>query len=112
MPLGSLEGYFRFNLSYKGNNPNYGNFSTAGVFKAVPAYAVLDLFAGLTGGNNGWELGLFAKNVTNKQVEISRVTPVNSVYGPYAGVAAGYDQVRVSSPRELGVSLRYSFGSR
>jgi len=35
--------------------------------------------SGLTGEKNGWELGFFAKNVTNKQVEISRVTPVNNV---------------------------------
>jgi iron complex outermembrane receptor protein len=27
MPLGSMEAYFRFNLSIKGNNPNYGNFA-------------------------------------------------------------------------------------
>ena len=58
------------------------------MFKAVPAYAILDLFAGMTGEENVWELGFFAKNVTNKQVEISRVTPVNNVYGPYAGVSA------------------------
>ena len=112
VPLGSFEGYFRFNLSYKGNNPNYGNFSTAGVFKPVPAYAILDLFAGITGEKDVWELGFFAKNVTNKQVELGRVTPLNNIYSPYVRAPGGYDQVRLSLPRELGVSLRFAFGSR
>ena len=112
VPLGSLEGYFRFNLNIKGNNPNFGNFATAGVFKPTPSYAVLDLFAGITGQENAWELGFYAKNVTNKQVELSRTATLNNVYSPYAVAPSGYNTVRTSLPRELGVSLRYSFGSR
>ena len=29
-------GYFRFNLNYQGNNPNFGNFRTGGAFKSTP----------------------------------------------------------------------------
>jgi iron complex outermembrane receptor protein len=112
VPLGSLEGYFRFNLSIKGNNPNFGNFPTAGVFRPTPSYAILDLYAGITGQENVWELGFFAKNVTNKQVELSRTATLNNIYSPYAVAPSGYNTVRTSLPRELGVSLRYSFGSR
>ena len=112
MPLGSLEGYFRFNLNIKGNNPNFGNFPTAGVFRPTPSYAILDLYAGITGQENVWELGFFAKNVTNKQVELSRTATLNNIYSPYAVAPSGYNTVRTSLPRELGVSLRYSFGSR
>jgi iron complex outermembrane recepter protein len=112
VPLGSLEGYFRFNLNVKGNNPNFGNFPTAGVFKPTPSYAILDLFAGITGRENVWELGFYAKNVTNKQVELSRVATLNNVYGPYAVAPSGYNTVRSSLPREIGVTLRYAFGSR
>jgi iron complex outermembrane recepter protein len=112
VPVGSFEGYFRFNLNYQGRNPNYGNFSTAGVFKAVPSYAILDLFAGIAGEQGVWDLGFFAKNVFDKQVENSRVTPVNNIYSPYAVAPGGYDRVRTSLPREIGVTLRYSFGSR
>ena len=114
VPFGSsLEGYLRFNLSYQGNNPNYGNRDTAtNTFKATPAYAILDLFAGVVGQKGVWELGLFAKNVFDKQVELFRpVTPIN-IYSTYAAIPAGYTQVNVSRPRELGVSLRYAFGSR
>ncbi|MFM9978802.1 MAG: TonB-dependent receptor domain-containing protein, partial [Sphingomonadaceae bacterium] len=108
----SLEGYLRFNLSYKGNNPNYGNFSTAGAFRATPAYAIVDLYAGLNGGHSAWTLGVYAKNVFDKQAELARITPVNNVYSPYAIAPGGYDQVRTTLPRELGVTLRYAFGSK
>ena len=108
----SLEGYLRFNLSYKGNNPNYGNFSTAGTFRATPAYAIVDLYAGLTGGHSAWTLGVYAKNVFDKQAELARITPVNNVYSPYAVAPGGYDQVRTTLPRELGLTLRYAFGSK
>ena len=108
----SFGGYFRFNLAYKGENPNYGNFKTAGSFRRTPAYAIVDLFAGLSGGKGAWDLGFYAKNVFDKQVELSRVTPLNNIYSPYAVAPAGYDQVRTSLPREIGVTLRYSFGSR
>jgi iron complex outermembrane receptor protein len=113
VPLGPVSGYFRFNLDFKGNNPNFGNFpNAAGVYKNTPAYAILDLFAGITGEKGAWNLGVFAKNVTNKQVEINRVALQNNIYSPYAGLVGGYDQVDVSLPREVGVLVRYSFGSR
>ena len=113
LPLASaLDGYFRFNLAFKGDNPAFGNFPTAGVFKSVPSYAILDLFVGVTGQKGVWDLGFFAKNVFDKQVELSRITPVNNVYGPYAVAPGGYDQVTMSLPREIGVTLRYAFGAR
>jgi iron complex outermembrane recepter protein len=112
LPLGSFEGYFRFNLNYQGENPNYGNFSTAGVFKKVPSYAIVDLFAGLTGNKGGWNLGVYAKNVLDKQVELSRNTPENNLYSNFAKASGGYDVIRLSTPREIGVTLRYAFGSR
>jgi iron complex outermembrane receptor protein len=112
LPLGSLDGvgpldgYFRFNLNHQGNNPNYGNLLT------TEAYEILDLFAGLTGTKAGWELGVYAKNVFNKQVELSRVPILNDIYPGYTAAATGYYQVRVSAPREIGASVRYAFGSR
>ena len=112
VPLGSLDGYLRFNLSYQGKNPNYGNFATAGVFKSVPSYAILDLFAGIAGDDSGWNLGVYAKNVFNKQVENSRIATLNNIYSPYAVAPGGYDVVRTSLPREIGVTARFSFGSR
>ncbi len=112
VPLGSLEGYLRFNVNYKGDNPNFGNFPRAGVFTPVKSHAIIDLFAGLAGEDGVWDLGLFAKNVFDEQVELGRFTPQNNIYGPFSAAPGGYDQVRVSLPREIGVTLRFAFGSR
>jgi iron complex outermembrane recepter protein len=108
----SLEGYLRFNVSYKGNNPNFGNYRTATGFRSTPAYAIVDLYAGLMGGQGAWSLGIFAKNVFDKQAELARITPLNNIYSPYAAAPGGYDQVRTTLPRELGVTLSYAFGSK
>jgi iron complex outermembrane recepter protein len=112
VPMGSLEGYFRFNLAYKGSNPNFGNFLNAGSFKKTPSYAIVDLFAGIAGEESAWDVGFYAKNVFNKEVELSRVTPLNNIYAPYAAAPGGYDQIRLSPPREIGIQARFAFGSR
>jgi iron complex outermembrane recepter protein len=112
VPVGSLEGYFRFNLAYKGSNPNFGNFLNAGSFKKTPSYAIVDLFAGVAGDKSDWDVGFYAKNVFNKEVELSRVTPLNNIYAPYAAAPGGYDQIRLSPPREIGIQARFAFGSR
>lgn len=108
----SIAGYFRFNVNYKGKNPNFGNFRLAdGSYTSTKAYALVDLYAGLTGNKSGWDLGVYAKNVFNKQVELHRYLATNTVYALYAA-PSGYNGVQVSLPREVGVSLRYAFGSR
>lgn len=108
---GSLDGYIRFNLNYQGRNPNYGNFRTGSTFKSTPAYAVVDLFAGLTGKESAWDLGIYAKNVFDKQAELARVFTPNTTF-PLFAAPSGYDVVRTNLPREIGVTLRYAFGSR
>lgn len=112
VPLGSVDAYLRFNLSYRGKNPNFGNFATAGVSKSTPSYAILDLFAGVAGEEGVWDLGFYAKNVFDKQVELARTNVLNNVYAPYAVAPSGYNTVTASLPREIGVSLRFAFGSR
>ena len=107
----SFGGYFRFNVNYRGNNPNFGNFRSGTAFKSTPSYAIVDLFAGVTGNDSAWDLGFYAKNVFDKQVELARVATINSIYFLYQA-NPGYDVVRTSRPRELGVTLRYAFGSR
>lgn len=107
----SLAGYLRFNVNYQGKNPNYGNFRTGGAYKSTPSYAIVDLFAGITGSDNGWEIGAYAKNVFDKQPELARILTINSVFPLYAA-PSGYDQVRMGRPREIGVTARFSFGSR
>ncbi|TVV72768.1 TonB-dependent receptor [Sphingomonas solaris] len=107
----ALGAYVRFNVNYQGKNPNFGNFRQGTTFRKTPDYAIVDLFAGITGNDAGWDLGIYGKNVFDKQVELARVATINSAYPTFAA-AAGYDVVRSSRPREYGVTLRYAFGSK
>ena len=108
---GSLGGYFRFSVNHQGKNPNFGNFRTGTTFKSTPSYQIVDLFAGINGGDNAWDVGFYAKNVFDKQLELARVATINSVY-PGFSAPSGYDVIRSSLPREIGVTARFSFGSR
>ncbi len=112
LPLSDAFGaYLRFNVNHQGKNPNFGNFRTGTTFKSTPSYQIVDLFAGVTGNDSGWDIGLYAKNVFDKQVELARVATINSVYSGFSA-PGGYDVVRASLPREIGVTARFSFGSR
>lgn len=113
IPITSFfDAYFRFNVNYQGHNPNYGNFPVDGRFTGTKAYALVDLFAGVTGGEGAWEIGIFAKNVFNKRIELARYQLLNNVYAPFAGAPTGYDGIATTSPRVIGATLRYAFGSR
>lgn len=107
----AIGAYVRFNVNYRGRNPNFGNFRTGDGFKSTPSFTIVDLFAGLTGNDSGWELGVYGKNVFNKQVELSRIARANTIF-PLFAAPSGYDVVRSSTPREYGVSVRFAFGSR
>lgn len=107
----ALAGYFRFNANYVGKNPNFGNFpDAAGNFRETDAFTIVDLFAGVAGGNGAWDLGVYAKNVFNETVELGRLATPNLVYSPNG--PGGYNAVRTNLPREVGVALRFAFGSR
>ncbi len=112
VPLGALDGYVRFNLSHRGSNPNFGNFATNGVSRSAESYTILDLFAGVAGEDDVWNLGFYAKNVFDTQVELTRNNVLNNVYAPYAIAPSGYNTITTNAPREIGVSLRFAFGSR
>ncbi|TVV76266.1 TonB-dependent receptor [Sphingomonas solaris] len=108
--------YVRFNANYRNKNPNFGNFGSqnaggVAVYRKTRAYTIVDLFAGITGNRAGWDLGVYAKNVFDKNVELTRLNVSNTIYQLYAA-GDGYDQVRTNRPREIGATLRYAFGSR
>lgn len=107
----SMGAYFRFNVNVQGHNPNFGNFRTGTTFKDTPSYAVADLFLGLNDSDGAWDLGVYAKNAFNKQTELNRILTANTIFPSFAA-PSGYDVVRYNAPREIGVSLRYAFGSR
>ena len=63
-----------------------------------------------TGSKGAWDLGFYAKNVFDKQVELARVATLEHVYPAFAA-PSGYDVVRTILPREIGVyaALRLRF---
>jgi iron complex outermembrane receptor protein len=105
-----FDGYARLNIAYRGENPNYGFLAK------VPAFTLVDFFAGVRDNSGAWEVGLYAKNLFDKRAELTRTAlttnlvpangSLNTVFGP-----AGYFVVTSNAPREVGVQLRYAFGS-
>ena len=76
----------------------------------------INLFAGVRSGDESWELSGFVKNLLNQQritySEIGNFVIATSDLGtglPGVPFDSGYRQTSVSTPREFGVSLRFSF---
>ena len=111
IPMDNFDGFVRFNLAHRGHNPNYG-YVTSG-----EAYDIFDLFAGVRASNGAWEVFAYAKNLFNEKTELTRTQLTNNLL-PAGGTvstsfgAPGYFLVTATTPREIGVQLRYAFGSR
>lgn len=100
---GSVDGFIRGLFTYYPDNPNRSQDI------AIDNYDVLNLFAGIRSPDNEWEVTLFAKNATNTSQILSRgLEPSpNAYFG-----AAGYRNVSYTPRREVGLNVRYAFGSR
>ncbi len=121
MDIGSQNGYLRGLLSMQGNSQN----DPVNAFDDVKKYAILNLYAGVRSQNKDWDISLFAKNVTNTFRVLARSNgPIATALrggvplGPL-GTSAGsssltnyFGDLRLTEPREFGVNLRFSFGSR
>jgi iron complex outermembrane recepter protein len=100
MPVGGsdMEAYLRGLLTYR-PEVDFNNF-------VVDSYAQLNLFAGVR--SDAWDFGVFARNVFDEDLQLSDPA---SPLGTYGGFPTGYRGVSYLRGRELGVSLRYSFGA-
>jgi iron complex outermembrane receptor protein len=111
-PFDPFDGFVRFNLAYRGKNPNYGYVTTG------DSYALFDLFAGVRAKDGAWEVSAYAKNLFKDDTELTRTQLTNNLL-PSGGALAttltgqpGYFLVTNNIPREFGISVRYAFGSR
>jgi len=108
VPIGQLDAYVRLLMIHRGKNPNVGTSDNRS-----KSYAQFDLFGGITHSKGGWELGFYAKNLFNNTIQLTSETDLSAplglgeVFGP-----SGYNGVTTTSPREIGVVLRFGFGSR
>jgi iron complex outermembrane receptor protein len=113
-PVGFGDAFLRGFMTWKGDsggdalNPN----------DSVPAYTLVDLFAGIRASNGAWELSGFVKNLFNTKRVLTRdaapVTTNANVVGVVGTQSLTYNYMNITTiePREVGISLRYAFGSR
>lgn len=102
------DGYVRGLLNY------YPGNSRASVGYKVPGYALLNLYAGIRSPDGGWDIGIFARNVTNTGVTLSRdpslIATTSNIDSFFGGT--GYRYVTYTAPRQIGLNVRFAFGAR
>jgi iron complex outermembrane recepter protein len=93
VPIGSVNGFVRGLYKYNGSRANDDAQRDSG------GYGTADLFTGLRGGDDLWEVVLWAKNLTNKKAERLFITPLDS----------GIREVSVVPERTVGITGKYNF---
>jgi iron complex outermembrane receptor protein len=110
----SMDIFGRGLYSYYTDNVNDPN----NAYDNVGAYGLLNLYAGLRSNDGAWEVSLFARNVTDTEEILTSgsaaaATPyTNFTNGVGSSLAGAYMTNTVTPPREIGLSVRYAFGSR
>ena len=110
--LGKLNGFVRALVNYSPKNDRRTDA------RVIDAFTMVDLFAGVASDDGAWEVSLFAKNLldTDKVLD-QQVTPytISATQRFYSGLVpstSDYTAVQMTRPREVGITLRYAFGSR
>jgi iron complex outermembrane receptor protein len=108
----NVNGFVRGLLNYYPENKDVEpNFTAAN-------YSLLNVYAGVRSADGAWEVSLFARNAfnTNKTLDISEVeSNIDSALGttfPQLIRPSGYFLTSMTPRREVGINLRYAFGSR
>ena len=93
----------------------------------VDNYGLLNLYAGLRSQDGAWEFSVFAKNALQNKTLLDKSPVAANLNGliinqPFVGFptsgagslpsSSGYYTTQVTPPREIGVNLRYAWGSR
>jgi iron complex outermembrane receptor protein len=109
-PLSFGDAYLRGFTSWRGHSDG----DTINPNDQVKAFALMDLFAGLRGEDGDWDVSVYAKNLLNTRRVLRRsATPLATQVATNGGTATyNYLGITMTEPREVGVNLRISFGSR
>ena len=80
----------------------------------VDNYGLLNLYAGLRDGDGAWDLSLFARNVLDEGTTLSMDPDQVESYGDIQETfgPSGYYATSYTPRREVGLNVRYAFGSR
>jgi iron complex outermembrane recepter protein len=101
----NVDGFVRGLFNYY---PENNRRSTALV---IDDYSLLNLYAGLRSQDGAWEVALFAKNAFKTDEVLSRDANAYTISGNPFG-SSGYFGTTYTPRREVGVNVRYAFGSR
>jgi len=115
LPLArALDGFARGFATYYPRNPNAAQGYVA------PSYAIVNLYLGVRDPKGAWEASFFVKNLGNRTVLLNR-SPfqvqgqggLNAVFGSpgYYSASSSGGQL-ITAPMQIGLNLRYAFGSR
>jgi iron complex outermembrane receptor protein len=83
----------------------------------VDAYSLINIFAGVRSQDGAWEASIFARNAfkTQQVLDLQSGAGGSSVLGqafPQLIHPPGYSTVSLTPRREVGVHVRYAWGSR
>jgi iron complex outermembrane receptor protein len=109
----SMELFGRGLYSYYNSNEQDPN----NVYDNVDAYGLLNVYAGIRSSDGAWEVSLFARNLTDTAETLRRgngpeATPYTNTVGLGTTLAGPYQLATYTPPRQIGINLRYAFGSR
>jgi iron complex outermembrane receptor protein len=111
LPVGTRwESYVRGFYTFYAANDHFDPGFTA------DSYGLMNVYAGVRSGEQGWDVGLYAKNAFNTSTELHH--SLSQLAGPanstafFGGALSGYYESGRTLERQVGVSARYEFGSR
>ena len=112
MPVSdSVDAYVRTLINYTPSNKFApGNFTADG-------YGLINLYLGVRGSNGQWDVGAYARNLTNTRKLVGQGlsdigTPAdlqNRLTGLGLAASSGYRSVTLTPRREFGLTARFSF---
>lgn len=117
---GSFQGEFqqpvndRMNGFLRGLVQVYGNSENdpQNRFDDVPAYALLNLYAGVRAEDGSWEVSAYGKNLFNTLRVTDRASTPAGVASNLGTLNSTYRVIGTTEPREFGITAKISFGSR
>jgi iron complex outermembrane receptor protein len=102
-----LDGFVRALLPYSPKNARQTPART------IDGYSLLNLYAGVRSQDGAWEASLFAKNALKTDEVLDRDLVAKDTLGASAQFgSSGYYITSTTPRREIGVNIRYAFGSR
>lgn len=103
----SMDGYVRGLLNYYPSNPN------ASPGYDVSSYALVNLYVGVRDPEGAWEVTVFAKNLTNRFVTLSKdpapIAEIGGIGNTFG--TPGYYNTSFTPPLQVGLNVRYALGS-